>query len=1116
MEKDKKFKDYPPSFIIGDDKKELKMTAWADNLPDTDWFGKIQPFYKIKYGDRELFTSNHEMSGDIPVWKDANIQVPANAKKVQIEVYDKDMGSDDLLGKCEVPIPSGLFGLRDVTEFADGVFDLLDDKEKKTGHFIVGKAEKPALIFCSAENLHKTDLWGGSDPYFKVLTADEERRQLYKSEPQKSCLNPVWPEAEFRTPVKTKKLKIEVWDWDPAGDDKMGECVVDYPFENGFHKINEKGGGFIIGDERMEIKIDVWADDLKKSDLFGGNDPYFKLMYGDQVLYKSELNKNNKGKTPIWQTATVEVPKHVTSLGFEVFDKDTAKDDSIGVVLNVEVKDGKMVEGNHQLIKKPEKPAKKDSKADTENDKNKKTEKSDEKLGTLYIGKAEEPCKLLAWGNKLASADGKTSDPLFEIYAGDRFLHRSETCSKTTTPIWKEQAFFVPKGTTKLTVIIKDHDILSANDTLGETVIPYPLEDGRYDMFQEKEGMFIIGREMKEIKQLPCWADNLEDTELFGSIDPYYVVKYGDWELYRSEVSKNSVGGENQKNKAQTPVWKPADFEIPAGIEFLEIKVFDKDSGNDDFLGSCQIPVENNDFGFEMVEVEVEKSKKDETKPVSPAQTEKQYTLTSYEIGEKGAMFCIGAATKPTTLFVSAEGLPKADFFGLSDPFFQVWDVSEEPRKLHESEAIKKTFTPVWKKAEIHVPVNVEEVLIKILDKDFVGTVDADLLGQVRVKFPFEPKEYILEDKDGMQSDAKIVLGNERYDIDLEAWADNLAIADGDKPYYKVIFGDRVIAESKASKGKRPVWDKIQLSIPQHYTSFDIQIFDKDTFSRDDLVAECTIPIVPKPTEKEALDAWFAVELKAYELGEGKGSFVVGPPTEPTKLDAWAEGLSCMDGKSSDPYYTITTPGCNSPHVESMVIKKNTTPVWGESNEFYMPLNTDYATVTVYDKDLGSDDVIGIATIKYKDGVFEEGKFNLSPNYGSFNIGDPQEEIELESYCSGLPKTDRNMEVFYKVFYGDRELYKSEIGKGEREPVFLPAKFKYPQGADKLKVVIYEKESVGSDDCLGTVEILINRQTIETGEFEKKDLGYALDATLRLRICVRHRNFGDFGKFSKE
>ena len=891
-------KQHKSYFMIGDEKKRLKLRGWADNLEDNDLFGNMEVYYKVFYGDRHITTS--AVLSDkavLPVWMPTFCQVPMNADKVTIKVFDKDtLSADDCIGTCDIPVPGFLQDLLDGDddEFATGEYDLLDKDGKETGKFMVGDAVKRAVLNCSAENLKKADLIGKSDPYFEIWTVDEKPELLAKSKVQDGTLFPVWEEVKFLVPVNHKKLKITVKDSDVDFDDILGEVVVKFPFSNGTYEFDqpEDGkkkyqGSITLGDEKNDIELWAWADQLPKMDLFGKNDVYYKIKYGDRTIFKSKVSD---GSTPVFRRTEFSVPSHIKEVKVELYDKDIDSDDFIGECMIPMP----LVNGMYQLTGE------------------KCTEKS-----VFWVGKPEKPAKLQAWCDQLIGLDvtGK-SDPYYQVLAGEEVLYTSERLKNTSTPFWKEAEFRVPVNNTTLNIRVFDKDKTSRDDLIGSCAVPYPFVNDSYILWGQETGVFIVGDDRIEA-DLEAWADGLTGGGWFDKLEPYYKLMIGDREIFKSHISHESIG-KDVKDKAKTPVWGSLKVSVPKSAKFLKAIVMDRDViSSDDAIGSAMIP-----FPFMNEEYKLEGCKNSD------------------------ACFVVGPAAKPAILNASAEGLKDVDLIGKSDPFYEIWSDQKNSALLTKSEVVNNCHYPAWDQREFSVPVNTEEVIVKVYDDD---VADKDLLGQVRVPFPFVNGEYVLADKDNVQGTCgKFIIGDEQIKVDLKAYAENIVTSDffgsGD-PYYKIRYGDRSLYKSEASKGKTPVWKPAEFKVPAHVTQVNVQVSDKDTFSKDDPVG---MAIIPFPFAEDG-----QYELEADDKGQSKsaGTFVIGEPAKPVDLLLWAEGLEGKDSNGfSDPYYIVKT-GEGRVLKKSGVQKKTNTPVW-DVEQVYVPLNTNYVTVEIFDDDL--------------------------------------------------------------------------------------------------------------------------------------------------------------------
>ena len=1057
------------AFVVGYSEKEFEFKAWADNLSEKKMFGSIKPRYVIKYGDMLVMKSLPDNSGgDIPVWQAVRIKLPSIAEEISVEILD----GDKLLGKCILQVPTD----DQTLEWPKSVNALFDSEDAEVGsNFMTGEPEKPAKIFCSAEIADAADTNGKADPYYEIWTRESGELEskipaklLYKSEVQEKVMYPIFGEAEFRCPVNTKDLIIKVFDKDLGKDQLIGECVVSYPFENKVHPITDYSK-FVIGDEVQEVELEAWADQLKKTDTIGHADPYFIVKYGDRELYRSEVAK--VGITPVWKKSKFTVPKHIECIDVCVFDEDTGSDEPLGEV-----------KGKIKLPLSDEEYS------------------LGELCGKFYVGKAEEPAEMEFWATGLTGDKEKSCDPLFKIYAGERELYKSEKIDNICSPEWKKAEFHVPKNTDSLDIKVFNGSLIG-DELIGKTIIPFPFEKKRYDFFGEDRGQFVVGNDKIKIEGLKSWADNLTNNQLFGKLKPYYTLKYNDLVLYQSEVSSTSIG-EDTKAKSQTPVFEPASFEVPSDVKFIRIDLWHKELGKDDNLGYAMVEIKESEESEDYEVWDRQNMQVDGEQPVVSNQEVKTkvYTIPDQilAIGEKGASWVTGEAAKPSEIWCSAENLEKLAKFGQNDCYFEIHSVGDSDRLIYKHDDKVKGCTPVWNKSNFHVPVNTEKCLIKVMHD---ATGSDSLLGEIEVDFPFVNGVYELE-KDGARGFGQFIIGDERLNLELECWADSLNVEEGKgDPFYQVKIGDRILYESDKAEGNTPVWKKAVLEIPSHLKEVDILIFDKNTFSSDDILGECTIPIPDSKSEtfdKKFLEFVHPLTGKSENKvsGDAFGSFVIGRPAEPVKVKMWAEGLENKDATQaegrkigtdkSDTFFVIKADGVEL--YKSEVQKDRLTPVWGEI-EFHMPLNQEFVTIELYDSDFGSDDFVGMCRIDYNTETYagtglKPGRHMLSGTLGTFNVGDEMIETKLEAWMSKPADLKPKDDVYYEVFYGDdRSLGKSEISKDEAEPIFKEIVINCPKFADdsekKLKIVCYKKKTIGSDDVLGVVEIPVVEKTKE-------------------------------------
>ena len=105
------------------------MSAWADHLKNTDEIGKIEPYFTVNIGSREMYRSSYAMKGSRVVWPSAKFDVPTSTDEILVKVFEYDEGKeDDYLGNVTIPLP-----------LVEGeCYDLGDGQQ-----FILGKGKQP-------------------------------------------------------------------------------------------------------------------------------------------------------------------------------------------------------------------------------------------------------------------------------------------------------------------------------------------------------------------------------------------------------------------------------------------------------------------------------------------------------------------------------------------------------------------------------------------------------------------------------------------------------------------------------------------------------------------------------------------------------------------------------------------------------------------------------------------------------------------------------------------------------------------------------------------------------------------------------------------------------------
>lgn len=173
---------------------------------------------------------------------------------------------------------------------------------------------------------------------------------------------------------------------------------------------------------------------------------------------------------------------------------------------------------------------------------------------------------------------------------------------------------------------------------------------------------------------------NLISKDFLSASDPVvYVYELGEIKLRigRTEIIQNSKNPVfNQKVQVEYY------FEKPQFLEFIVVDIdntdtvdcFEIDLKANDLLGKCQISL------AELIRTQKTKFDIDSGQLVVSARNMNQMEVLQVEF--------------------KAENLDKKDVFGLSDPYLVLYRVSDK-KKIAETEVIKNTLNPVWKKIQV-------------------------------------------------------------------------------------------------------------------------------------------------------------------------------------------------------------------------------------------------------------------------------------------------------------------------------------------------------------------------------------------------------------------------------
>ncbi|KAK2149406.1 hypothetical protein LSH36_454g07036 [Paralvinella palmiformis] len=165
---------------------------------------------------------------------------------------------------------------------------------------------KLTVIVNEARNLIPMDPNGLADPYVKLkLVPDESGKSKQKTKTVRSSLNPVWNE-KFTFPISendhTKRLSIEVWDWDRTSrNDFMGALsfgvseVVKMPAQGWYKLLSQEEGEFysIPCPDEVAPNVNEFRNMERKSRMDTEPPAYLKMPEGmcrQDIIRASDFN----------------------------------------------------------------------------------------------------------------------------------------------------------------------------------------------------------------------------------------------------------------------------------------------------------------------------------------------------------------------------------------------------------------------------------------------------------------------------------------------------------------------------------------------------------------------------------------------------------------------------------------------------------------------------------------------------------------------------------------------------------------------------------------------------------------------------------------------------------
>lgn len=176
------------------------------------------------------------------------------------------------------------------------------------------------------------------------------------------------------------------------------------------------------------------------------------------------------------------------------------------------------------------------------------------------------------------SIGGGTSDPYFELSFEGELLYKSETKNNADkTVAWKPAEFIIPKAAFLKPVQLKimDKDTLSDDDVIAICEIRYPFKNTSYPIGEKGATINFMKSTVKVPLQIK--VENLCNTEIFGTADPYFKLYIDGEEIYKSLTISNNI---------ESCEWPEVELEIPTKtINYgIMCKIMDDDHCSDDDL----------------------------------------------------------------------------------------------------------------------------------------------------------------------------------------------------------------------------------------------------------------------------------------------------------------------------------------------------------------------------------------------------------------------------------------------------------------------------------------------------------------------------------------------------
>jgi len=210
----------------------------AKKLDKKGMFGKADPYVRATLGS-QVTRSQTINNNQNPEWNwESSLMVDSSSPRyILFEVFDDDMGKDDLLGRA-------LLDTRMIVRERSLLDKWVPLESCKSGEILLSAVYKPTLASRSsstrslgpvrgelafsvfqARDLEKDGLWGKADPYVLVTLGDQKA----KSGTVGNTQNPIWNfTANLMVDETTpQNLLLEVYDADLGKDDLLGKTFID-------------------------------------------------------------------------------------------------------------------------------------------------------------------------------------------------------------------------------------------------------------------------------------------------------------------------------------------------------------------------------------------------------------------------------------------------------------------------------------------------------------------------------------------------------------------------------------------------------------------------------------------------------------------------------------------------------------------------------------------------------------------------------------------------------------------------------------------------------------------------------------------------------------------------